>query len=276
MGCTIPEHPMDEVMQYVFKLNDRFCVVDGGFYDNGWIIFFHSRLKNDTIKPPFTYEAFLDNRDIIATLEGYGLDVEKFWFVLLFIYDITMDFGINAADVSKTDYDVLVEIDDYLEKHPKAVLYLSDDKELRKSERYQTDIPLILVNLRRFVKRELDKYEKQHQLTGVLMVDYFQRNHTASLVPSLQEVLMCKLFKMLFGILRLPDLKAKKGEAVSYNKMLLISRIIYFCRITDNESFAVDSSSLKGVLKQYGDFDFNQRRPKTYAGGLTLPEEEGE
>lgn len=276
MGYTIPQNCMDEEMMYVLKLNDRFCVVDGEFYDNGWIVNFHNRLKNGKIKPPFTYEAFLDNRDIIATLEGYGLDVEKFWFVLLYIYDITMDFGINAADASKMDYDILMKIDDYLEKHPKAVLYLSDDKELRKSERYQTDSPLILVNLRWFVKQELDKYEKQHQSTKIWTMDYLQRNHTASLAASQQEVLMYKLFKMLFGILHLPDLKAKKGEAVSYNKMLLISRIIYFCRITDNESFAVDSSSLKGVLKQYGDFDFNQRRPKTYMGGLTLPEEEGE
>ena len=65
-------------------------------------------------------------------------------------------------------------------------------------------------------------------------------------------------------------------EAVSYSKMLLISRIIYFCRLTSNESFTFDSSSLKGVLKQYGDFDFNQRHPKTYEGGLKLPKEEGE
>ena len=87
---------------------------------------------------------------------------------------------------------------------------------------------------------------------------------------------MYKLYKVLFDVLGLPDLRAKKGETVSYSKMLLISRIIYFCRLTDNESFTVDSSSLKGVLKQYGDFDFNQRHSKTYDGGLKLPKDEGE
>lgn len=275
MGYTIPQNCMDEEMKYALKLYDKLCWYDGEYFDNGWLMLFHSRLVIDAIKPPFKYEAFLDNKDIIATIEGYELDVEKFWFALLFIYDITMDFGINAADASKTDYDILVEIEDYLENHPQAILYLSDDKELRKSERYETNSPVIMQNLRCFVKQELDKYQEPPQLK-VWTEDILQRNYTESLGAAQQQVLMYKLFKVLFDLLGLPDLRAKKGEIVSYSKMLLISRIIYFCRLTTNESFMFDSSSLKGVLKQYGDFDFNQRHPKTYAGGLILPKEEGE
>ena len=275
MGYTIPQNCMDEEMKYALKLYDKLCWYDGEYLDNGWLMLFHSRLVIDAIKPPFKYEAFLDNKDIIATIEGYELDVEKFWFALLFIYDITKDFGINAVDASKTDYDILVEINDYLQNHPQAVLYLSDDKELRKSERYETNSPLILENLRHFVKWELDKYEETPQLK-VWTDDILQDSYTESLGAAQQQVLMYKLFKVLFDVLGLPDLRAKKGETVSYSKMLLISRIIYFCRLTSNESFMFESSSLKGILKQYGNFDFNQRHPKTYEGGLKLPKEEGE
>ena len=264
-------------MEYVNRLTDKINVGwDGEDYClSDWNLRFLSRMNREVIKPPFTYQAFLDNKDIIATLEGYELDVEKFWFALLYIYDITMDFGINAADASKTDYDILVEIDDYLQNHPQAVLYLSDDKELRKSERYETNSPVILQNLRRFVKRELDKYQEAPQFK-VWTHDIMCRNYTESLGAAQQQVLMYKLFKVLFDLLGLPDLRAKKGETVSYSKMLLISRIIYFCRLTSNESFMFESSSLKGILKQYGDFDFNQRHPKTYEGGLKLPKDEGE
>lgn len=277
MSYTTPQNWNDEAMEYVNRLTDKINVGwDGEDYClSDWNLRFLSRMNNDSIDPPFKYEAFLDNENIIATLEGYELDVEKFWFALLYIYDITMDFGINAADASKTDYDILVEIDDYLQNHPQAVLYLSDDKELRKSYRYETNSPVILQNLRRFVKRELDKYQEVPQLK-VWTHDILCRNYTESLGAAQQQVLMYKLYKVLFDVLGLPDLRAKKGETVSYSKMLLISRIIYFCRLTDNESFTVDSSSLKGVLKQYGDFDFNQRHPKTYDGGLKLPKEGGE
>ena len=226
MGYTTPQNWNDEAMEYVNRLTDKINVGwDGEDYClSDWNLRFLSRMNREVIKPPFTYQAFLDNKDIIATLEGYELDVEKFWFALLYIYDITMDFGINAADASKTDYDILVEIEDYLENHPQAVLYLSDDKELRKSERYETNSPVILVNLRRFVKRELEKYEKPPQLK-VWTHDIMCRNYTESLGAAQQQVLMYKLFKVLFDVLGMPDLRAKKGETVSYSKMLLLSRI---------------------------------------------------
>ncbi len=277
MGYTTPQNWNDEAMEYVNRLTDKINVGwDGEDYClSDWNLRFLSRMNREVIKPPFTYQAYLDNWNITATLEGYELDVKKFWFALLYIYDITMDFGINAADASKTDYDILVEIEDYLENHPQAVLYLSDDKEIRKSYRYETNSPVILQNLRRFVKRELDKYQEAPQLK-VWTDGILQDSYTESLGAAQQQVLMYKLFKVLFDVLGLPDLRAKKGETVSYSKMLLISRIIYFCRLTSNESFMFESSSLKGVLKQYGDFDFNQRHPKTYEGGLKLPKDEGE
>ena len=134
MGYTIPQSVNDEAMEYVinlaYSINMEWCE---GPCLSRWNGCFLSRMQRGVIKLPFKYEAFLDNKDIIATLEGYGLDVEKSWFVLLFIYDLTMEFGINVADASKSDYDILVEIDDYLQNHPQAVLYLSDDKELRKA-----------------------------------------------------------------------------------------------------------------------------------------------
>ena len=261
-------------MEYVVKLNNKINIKedDIGYFIGCWAVNFHNRLKDGAIDLPFKYEALLDNEDIIATLEGYELDAEKFWFALLFIYDVTMDFGINAADASKTDYDVLLEIEDYLENHPQAYLYLSDDKELRKCNRYETNSPLILEELRHFVKRELAKYPEPPQLK-LWTRGGLQDSYTESLGAAQQQVLMYKLFNVLFDTLGLPDLRAKKGETVSYSKMLLASRIIYFCRLTTNESFTVDSSSLKGVLKQYGNFNFNQRHPKTYTGGLTLPKE---
>ena len=274
MGYIIPQNWGDEAMEYANKLAERINIGWDGEAEcpSDWSLRFLSRMNNGSINPPFKNETFLDNEDIIATLEGYELDVEKFWFALLFIYDVTMDFGINAADVSKTDYDVLLEIEDYLENHPQAYLYLSDDKELRKCNRYETNSPLILEELRYFVKRELAKYPEPPQLK-LWTRGGLQDNYTESLGAAQQQVLMYKLFNVLFDTVGLPDLRAKKGETVSYSKMLLASRIIYFCRLTTNESFTVDSSSLKGVLKQYGNFNFNQRHPKTYTGGLTLPKE---
>ena len=40
-------------------------------------------------------------------------------------------------------------------------------------------------------------------------------------------------------------------EFSSYNKMLLISRLFYFMRLTRNVNFKDSDESLKGVLKTY-------------------------
>lgn len=277
MNSAIPQNWNDEVMEYANRLADRINVGwDGeGPCPSDWSLLFLSRLNKGLVKAPFTYEAFMDNDDIMATLEGYGLDAEKFWYALLFIYDITTSFCLNAADARKTDYEVLTELNDFLQQHPKAVLYLSEDRELRKSVRYETNSPLILDCLRRFVQQELAQYPVPPR-QKILTIDPRYRNYTESLSTAQQQVLIYRLFKELFDLLQLPELRAKRGEVVSYSKLLLVSRIIYFCRLTVNESFTVDSSSLKGVLKQYGKTDFNQLEPRVYTGGLILSQEEGE
>ena len=277
MNCTIPQNWNDEAMDYANRLADRINVGwDGENYcPSDWSLRFLNRLNKKLVKTPFTYEAFMNNNDIIATLEGYGLDSERFWYVLLFIYDITMDFGFNAADVRKTDYEILLELDNYLQNHPQAVLYLSDDGNLRKRERYETNSPLILDSLRRLVQQELGKYTEPPE-QKIHTIDIRYENHTESLASAQQQVLMYRLFKELFYALKLPELRARRGDVVSYSKMLLVSRIIYFCRLTSNESFTLENSSLKGVLKQYGDTDFNSREPRVYTGGLILSQEQGE
>lgn len=282
MSHTIVQHWWrDEAMEYVVQLAVNINITvneDDTIAHSQWDQIFYDRKIAGLINPPFTYEDFKNNKDIIATLNGYNLDIDKFWYVLLFVYDIVQDYTINTADTSKSDYDVLVEINNYLENHPHAVLYLSDDKELRKNERFETCSPLILLELRRFVKAELSKYKEPPTVIKTHTMDPLYRNYTESRTPSQQMVLMYRLFNVLFKVLDMPDLRAKKGDIVSYSKLLLISRIIYFCRLTVKESFLTDSSSLKGILKQYGSTDFNDRSTKVYRALLLCPnpEKDGE
>lgn len=282
MSHTIVQHWWrDEAMEYVVQLAVNINITvneDDTIAHSQWDQVFYDRKIAGLINPPFIYEDFKNNKDIIATLNGYNLDIDKFWYVLLFVYDIVLDYTINTADTSKSDYDVLVEINNYLENHPHAVLYLSDDKELRKNERFETCSPLILLELRRFVKAELSKYKEPPTAIKTHTMDPLYRNYTESHTSSQQMVLMYRLFNVLFKVLDMPDLRAKKGDTVSYSKFLLISRIIYFCRLTVKESFLTDSSSLKGILKQYGSTDFNDRSTKVYRDLLLgpNPEKDGE
>ena len=41
-------------------------------------------------------DKFLNNKDLQNTIEAFGLDISKFWYLLLFVYDYIEDFSTNA------------------------------------------------------------------------------------------------------------------------------------------------------------------------------------
>lgn len=50
---------------------------------------FIKRYNQDKLKKygKFTYEKYVANKDIQDTLKGLNIDIDKFWFLLLFIFD---------------------------------------------------------------------------------------------------------------------------------------------------------------------------------------------
>lgn len=52
------------------------------------------------------------------------------------------------------------------------------------------------------------------------------------------------------------------NKTVSYNRMLLISRIMYFTKMTRNENYLISDDSLKGTVKQYKDLKNNTHHTK--------------
>ena len=65
---------------------------------------FWDRVCQEKIKAPFTKEMFLQETDIIATIKGFGLDVNKFWWAVLFVYDWSIEkftnvFGLNSRQI---------------------------------------------------------------------------------------------------------------------------------------------------------------------------------
>ena len=51
---------------------------------------FIRRYNQNKLYGNFTYEDYIANEDIQNTLKGLGVDIDKFWFLLLFIFDYTL------------------------------------------------------------------------------------------------------------------------------------------------------------------------------------------
>ena len=115
----------------------------------------------------------------------------------------------------------------------------------------------MLYTIRKRLDEEIKRIEKDEFLKlGVF--PYMEKGYDIQLPPTLQMYYMTQKFKTLFEVLNLPEKRARytrytrdATDPVSYNKLLLISRLLYFCKFTKNTAFVVDDSSIKGIIQQY-------------------------
>ena len=73
---------------------------------------------------------------------------------------------------------------------------------------------------------------------------------------SVQIWLFYKMFNDFFNLSpynKLFNVRQKKGSTISLSKTLLISRLIYFTKLSMNKNFSEDEFTLKGYIKQYKD-----------------------
>ena len=73
---------------------------------------------------------------------------------------------------------------------------------------------------------------------------------------SVQIWLFYKMFNDFFNLEpynKQFNVRQKKGSTISLSKTLLISRLIYFTKLSTNKNFSEDEFTLKGYIKQYKD-----------------------
>ena len=240
-----------ELCDYVFQIADY--REDGEFHPYR----FWYRYCTGAIDYPFTKERFLKNDDIIATLEGFGLDVEKFWLAVVFIFDWTKSKFQDCLSV-KTPLDSLQEICEYIGNGDK--LAISFRMKGRKGKEADLSVKRIIV------KSLHDALERERAANPnyVVVLDSDRFTTSYDNILCYQMCFATERFKDLFASLRLPSKVKTRADSsqreVSYNKLLLISRLLYLMRLASNENFKYSDESLKGILKSY-----KGKIPKTYS-----------
>lgn len=248
----------DEELDYVRELAWRINTVifedvdeDGNISYCGqlgdWIRMFIRRYNSDEIQCKVTQSAFESNNDIIEVLEAYGLNIEKFWYLLLFIYDLTVMRTTNVAlEDDRSDYEKLLEAQKYIKEHPNYKIYLSDSTKVPNKNRAECDDFFFF----KAFEEGLDKVICQMEERGMQSwktVDILHKG-TDTLSENYQLYTMYSLFHEFFDLMELPDLRATQS-GISYSKVLLVSRIAYLCRLTRDKDFCDDAEKLKTIIK---------------------------
>ena len=255
------ESLQDDRLQYVIEL----CYIinlevyeDGGCSIGDWTNCFRVRYNNKKIKHHFTFEQFLANKEVIDTIQGYNLDIEKFWYAILFIYDLTISKTINIAEYNKSIYSDMIALQSYLDNHSGTkLLFYEDYKDAKEcfSNGYSTASPSLINLIKEFVNKTISSIEENPETKNWIDHSFYQ-GYNKALSNSHQIVLFYKTFRTLFEALKLPHKQKRSGEITDYNKKLLISRLIYFCGLTQSDSYLSDESSLNCIIKQYEKYPF--------------------
>jgi len=246
---------------------DYQCDEDGYFQQPSQAPNIFLRRKDDNkIKPPFTYEDYINDKDIIHTLKGYEIDIEQFWLALLFVYDFTQANCINVLSLGETAKIQMEKLKEFLSGIDSFTVTADGKKKLEINELY------LINHLRNHLEILLDEKSENLKFSSFHFTSIEMSKDLYS--PSVQMWFSATRFIRLFEALELPNKRAKdvvkygkencEGiilknsiQTVSFNKMLLISQLMYFMRFTDNKSFLISENSLKGILKQYKNFKIN-------------------
>lgn len=227
-------------------------------------------------------EKFLTNEDLQNTIEAFGLDVSKFWYLLLFVHDFIEDIGTNAPLLGKS---VLEDFSDFHTNLLEATS-ISLKKNNRKS--YATEregtIRIIQAALQHFVKTYSDivhgdKETMIEQLKNIGLEGFIQNDLLSkisfeekfSLDISYKKWKFTDMFQFFLEN-RKATVKPNTRMKVSKDKMMFISRLIYTVGYDGkryNEEYDADGNPnrmLSNLLRRYR----NEKFPSVIANNYMV------
>lgn len=232
---------------------------------------FVERFNGKHLTHYFTYQKYIENTDIQELIKFFELDRDKFWFLLLFIYDYSESLCINGYDVapcaneqlykmSQAILQIVKGFDEHagatLNKEAKITLSIKGQKSI------VIDNPTALHLLAETIDQRLDDMD----LTETYRMNYCKRLPDSKPMSDSPHIYyFAQMFLQLFNKQKSIVDKRKKGAKHSVKELELVSRLVYFTKLSTNKKLLdIESQTLKAYLKQYKTLNLSLRRSNIY------------
>lgn len=254
--------------EYVYDYAyDNFPSVDydGMYIDFSKAFIFINRYNNNQIQIGIKYEDYLKDEELQETIDAFGLDKEKFWYLILFILDYSTCFSYNKVpDVlsPKNQLEKLSnEIDNNIDSLNETHLKVTFDKpiklvlDIKGKRKFVIDDPTTLYVISKLCMNLVNNTSEDSFLNfGTIPI--FNEDGTPNIETVSNSVHIAYFAKMFITFFdKNPQFKGikKKGKNGLLNKQLLISKLVYITKLSRSKSFLISDETLKGFLKQYKD-----------------------
>ena len=221
---------------------------------------FIRRYNQNKLYGNFTYGDYIANEDIQNTLKGLGVDIDKFWFLLLFIFDYTCGTCLDGMKATGIGIEQLIKFAKAIADNHKEInqFGVSFKKPITISVKVEGKHQIVIDNTNAigYLATTIINNLKEIEEHPWMQSQQVSITTNAEEKESVQIWLFYKMFNDFFNLSpynKLFNVRQKKGSTISLSKTLLISRLIYFTKLSTNKNFSEDEFTLKGYIKQYKD-----------------------
>ncbi|HET9569834.1 MAG TPA: hypothetical protein VFP20_00270 [Bacteroidales bacterium] len=263
----------DPLLDYVYLMAEEFnplTVADmqsGHYKTKGYGTFTH-RYFDKKLDTSFE-QSFQENKEVQESIKALGYDVDKFWYLLLFVYDYCRGMCENGIVLKKSpkrqlenfSNSIIENIESYNSKVQEVALK-SPTKivlEIDGNRKVTIQDPIAILYLAGICIKELDNVDAGSLMTLNRAKVNFKNGRIIGETES-NSVHIWYFAKMLNKFFDLePYVKArqKKGSTVSFSRKLLISRLIFVTGLSNNINLLDSDDTLKAYLNQYKNHKLN-------------------
>ena len=251
----------DDLLEYVKQVAMEFCLE---VYEGTYILetqaldIFKNRYNRKFIENKFSYADYKKEDSIQKALQGIGIDINKFWYLVLFVFDYSNGScleGLKLYDSPKEELEKFINIVASTCKEDKGVNKISGisfNKSLTLTLKGGKH-PLVITNpntifyIACLLEDGLESIEQDSIMSREIVSLYKTKElYTARIYLFAKMILYFFETNPEFNNQRAP-----KGSGMNFSKLLLISNLIYFTKLSKTDGYLGDDDTLKKLIKQY-------------------------
>lgn len=221
------------------------------FGATGCMVIFKSRFNQGLLSKQNLYNQYLTEREIQELISYLELDADKFWLLILFVCDYCESMFYQGTTMKSTPLEQLEQL--------QSAINHTDDTAILTFKAGKQKVVLEDIRAIKAISEAINKYISE---ADIGMFKYLSRRQEEETLSILKEspfiAYFAKMLLTFFNTQQQIRAKRRAGANHSIKEMELVSRLVYFIRLSKNEKTWTDieNETLKAFLKQYKDYRY--------------------
>ena len=231
---------------------------------------FTTRYNDDLVRQKNIYATY--RKELSPLVEKLELDVEKFWYLSLFILDYCESIFYSGESFKTTALEQLFKLSNTIEQcqgEPMTLLFKSGKKKVELDSPKAISVIASLINeLTEQLDQEYLNDDQEGKMIRKLraLLNQRERKEEADMISDSPIIAyFANMFLCFFDTQSQICSQRKKGVKHTKTEMELVSKLIYLTGLSTNENWNdIEFEYLKAFLKQYKDYRYPNNVSSVY------------